>query len=276
VYSCLYHRDGDAYSATRATGSPWTDGVQHGGPPAGLLAHLASSALGDARDSYRPTRLTIDLFRPVPRDTLEGSATLVRRGRRLALTEATLHHAGGAVARASAVFMALQPTPNLAEEPGIGARPPGPEGLATVPLLPRELAGNVPFGFHFLAEFRWTEWLGRSAAWARLPMELIDERPTTAFERLATLADFTNAVSNFARRDQQAPAAFINVDTTLYLLREPVGEWFCLACESSIALEGVANNRVLVFDTEGMLGSVAQAALAQPRAPHQAASPGAT
>lgn len=274
--SGLYIQNQQRFSSTDATGSPWAEGNQHGGPPLGLLAHLAREALGSDGEPFRPARLTVDLFRPVPRSPLASAAQVVRTGRRLALTEATLSGDDGAVARASALFLSREAgTARIGRTHGSadGARPPGPEGLETTGLLPETFRGGVPFGFHLVVEVRWTRWQERPAAWLRTPLELIAGRSSSPFERLAIVSDFANAVANLSRRQSASPApppiAFINVDTTLYLLREPVGEWFCLSAGDSLAWDGVANQRVAVFDAEGELGTVQQAALQQPRAPHQ-------
>src|SRR5690606_18917881 len=51
-------------------------------------------------------RLTVDLFRPVPRAPLGVAARLVRESRRLRLLEASLLHDGAEIGRASALALA--------------------------------------------------------------------------------------------------------------------------------------------------------------------------
>lgn len=77
----VYDLDGRVYAPTEWAGSPWSSQHQHGGPVNALFAKAAEEAAD--RAGLRVVRLTVDLFRPVPREPLELLWRFVRRGRRM-------------------------------------------------------------------------------------------------------------------------------------------------------------------------------------------------
>src|SRR5699024_1226535 len=78
----------DEFRSTPATTSPWDETMQHGGPPAALLAR----AVGRVRpgEDMPIGRLTIDMVGPVPQGRIRTEAEIVRPGRRIELVEARL------------------------------------------------------------------------------------------------------------------------------------------------------------------------------------------
>ena len=58
---------------------------------------------------------------------------------------------------------------------------------------------------------------------------------------------------------------FINPDLTLYLEREPRGEWVALQSEMRVALGNVAVAESLLWDREGRVGRATQALVVGPR-----------
>jgi hypothetical protein len=61
--------------------------------------------------------------------------------------------------------------------------------------------------------------------------------------------------------------AFINTDTTLYLVREPEGEWIGMAADYADADEGVGIVEVVHYDHKGRYGRSVQARLAMSAPP---------
>ena len=54
---------------------------------------------------------------------------------------------------------------------------------------------------------------------------------------------------------------FINPDLTLYIEREPVGEWICLEARTIIAPDGIATAESVLYDERGRVGRATQALL---------------
>src|SRR5437588_1555 len=77
----------DVFQPTTATVGPWDQGLQHGGPPAALLAHETLRA--GARDDVRLAHFSLDFFGPVPLAPMTVRAEVVRPGKRIELVTAT-------------------------------------------------------------------------------------------------------------------------------------------------------------------------------------------
>src|SRR5205823_8814340 len=89
------------FVATELARGPWDPDAQHGGAPAALLMRAFERA--GAAEGLMISRATYEFLRPVPLGELEVLAEVVRRGRRVALLEASLHAGGAEVLRARAV-----------------------------------------------------------------------------------------------------------------------------------------------------------------------------
>jgi len=97
--------------------------------------------------------------------------------------------------------------------------------------------------------------------WMAEVREVVDGDPLTPFVRVAVAADFA---SPFAHVGDQG-LGYINTDVTVYLHREPAGEWIGFESLTHGATDGVAVGDCLLHDTEGHIGSASCTALAQKR-----------
>src|SRR5271170_745378 len=86
------------FEPTDATTSPWDATAQHGGPPTALLAACLDDAFG--RPTMRVARISVDFLGPVLRTALRVETRLVRPGKRVQLSEATMWAGDRAVATA--------------------------------------------------------------------------------------------------------------------------------------------------------------------------------
>lgn len=258
----VFRRDGEQFVPTEAAGSPWSRETLHGGAACGLLVRAIEAAAPDA--SLSLARLTVDLFRPIPRAPLRVEVAPSRVGRRVHSVAASLYAGGVEVTRASALLLRR----NEAEASGadLGPPPPGPEGIVTTGLVPERLAG-FPTGFHTTVECRWVSRGGgaRPCVWMRLPIPLVDGEQTTPLQHAAALSDFANALASLARREAGLAAGYINADITLYLARAPAAGWIALASEHQSERSGVGFVDVGLHDANGRLGRVVQACLLQAR-----------
>lgn len=254
----IYVPDGAAFVPTVLARGPWDPTAQHGGAPSALLARELERESGE----LGLVRLTIDFLKPVPLEPLTVSTRVVRPGRRVQLTEATLEAGGRPVCRALGLALArpagsaplvradVEPLP-----PPDGVEPsPAPPGAET----PMFGAGGVELRF---VKGAFSE-LGPAAAWMRFKVALVEGEETTPLQRVAAAADFGNGLSASVDWSEHV---FINADLTIYLLRPPRGEWVGLDSRTSVESDGVGLAESVLHDADGAIGYAAQGLLVGPR-----------
>lgn len=270
----IFHRDGDFFVPTRFAGSPWTPGAIHGGPPAGLIARCIEQYVADPE--MQLARLTVDLFRAVPSEPLRVEVETVRGGRRIHVVQASIFAGDREVTRGTAALLRRSDAP-------VGGfvfpPPPGPDGLEVNAGLARPTPeaeraersdrAGLP-GFHTTIQVAWaTERLApRPTAWMRIPMPFVEGEETSPATRAAALSDFGNAIANQVGSGESRPISslsYINSDVTLYMDRDPVGEWLCLQADHRDEVEGVGHVESVWFDQQGRYGRGVQARLANSR-----------
>lgn len=259
----------ELFAPTDAAVGPWNPEHLHGGPTCGLIARAAERLVADA--AMHPARLTVDLFRAVPRKPLHARAVFAREGKRIKSVQVSLLDGETEVARGSALFMRRQEMPEVPPFPGpLPSPPPGPEGIETTTLWRGEVSSDPAPGYHMRVQTRWaSEPDVPQAIWFRQPMSLVDDEPLTPFQRVAALGDFANAVASFSirRADGSRAAAFMNTDSTLYMARLPQGEWIGMAADHSLARDGVDVAEVVHYDADGRYGRSVQARMLMARGP---------
>jgi hypothetical protein len=75
-------------------------------------------------------------------------------------------------------------------------------------------------------------------------------------QHLGAAGDFGNGISAILSWDDYL---FINPDLTLYVEREPVGEWICLEASMRAGRGGVAFSEAVLYDLRGRVGRSLQA-----------------
>ncbi len=262
----LFILEGDRFVPTRLAGSPWGEGLVHGGPPAGLLARAIERHAG-APDLH-VARLTVDLFRPVPMQPLAVRTRTLRAGTRIHVAEAALWADDVEVCRATGLLLRISPVDVPRNEEAF-AVPDGPDGLATSGVAGNARPGQAPPGvrpgFHTTIEVRWVtrpEEPGPNTAWIRIPVPLVAGEAITPLQRLAATSDFGSAFSHLGRPGQ---TGFINADITLYVHRLPEGEWIGLQAERVVEPHGIGVAQALLFDPRGLVGRCVLAVLANQR-----------
>jgi hypothetical protein len=263
----IYVREGDVLAPTDWAGSPWSPDLQHGGPVCGLFASAAEAAARETGLSV--ARLTVDLCRPTPKESLALRWRYARRGRRLALLEIALQRGDEEISRGSALLLAVQSRGAGAWRPD-EPPPPGPEGLAVIHFMPPGYVEQVPPGFHRSIEARMCEDELGPAIWATTPLELVAGEETSPLVRCAMLSDLTFALAGrtLLRRRELPPdprrVAMINADLTLYLERPPEGAWFAFRRASVSEQRGIGVAEVTQIDARGRYGRSLQALVANP------------
>jgi hypothetical protein len=247
-------RDASSYVPTELAHGPWAKGFLHGGPVCGLAAY-AAEALRPS-DEFIAARLAVDLHRPVPMAPLEVVATEQAASRRLRLVSVAIRAEGREVTRASALFTRRSEAPVRAPRRRRATALAGPDGLETTTLIPPGQF-DFPPGFHREVELRWlpSDPPSPRVAWLRMPMGLVDGERPSPFVHAATLCDLGNAIATVAMLDAGAPpASYINPDATLYLEREPRGDWIALELDTVSETDGVGLANVVLHDGAGPFG----------------------
>jgi hypothetical protein len=245
--------------ATGLARGPWDDSAQHGGAPAALLVRAFERAV-PPDDGLVFARLTYELMRPVPLGPLEVSCELVRPGKRVQLLEGSITTPEGVeVVRARAVRVRAASIDAGASDPV----PPGPAGgrpndfrRDELERFPTDTMEIVFMTGSFYA-------LGPSTAWFRLRVPLVAGEVPSGLQRLAAAADFPNGIASELPWGEYV---FINPDLTIYVLREPVGEWICLDARMIVADGGAGFSEAVLYDQRGRVGRSLQSLYVAPRA----------
>lgn len=251
------------FVATELASGPWDRNAQIGGAPAALLARAFE--LVPAPEGLILGRVTYDFVRPAPIGPVSVRAEVVRPGRRVQLLEGAMLADGVEVVRARALRVHRASAGDSgscsAGASSAVALPPGPEAGRT---------GELP-GLHrprFATDANEVRFIaggfggGPGTAWFRLTRPLVGGEEATPLQRLAAAADFGAGLSGTLDR---AHYLFMNVDMTLYVEREPVGEWICLQSLTRIPENGIGLTESVLFDARGRVGRATQALLIAPR-----------
>jgi hypothetical protein len=246
------------FVATELASGPWDPNAQIGGAPAALLARAFE--LVPAPDGLILARLTYDFIRAAPIGPVEIRASVTRAGRRVQLLDGAMLADGVEVIRARALRV-HRASVGTAGVSGVVAAPPGPEAgrSGELPGLHRPRFATDANEVRFVAGGFGG---GPGTAWFRLTRALVGDEEATPIQRLAAAADFGAGLSGTLPREHYL---FINVDMTVYVEREPVGEWICLESATRIASGGIGLAESVLYDARGRVGRATQALLIAPR-----------
>jgi len=258
VHASFYEPLGPGrYRATVATAGPWSAEAQHGGPPSALAARQLERHEPD--DGQRLARVSVDILRPVPVAELVIRTRTLRPGKRVALLEAVMSAGGQDVLVARGWRIAT-----LEAAPVVGKD-------GQVPLIPvTGRAPSFPGGHHdgYLSEIEWRFVAGKfdvpgpCQVWARPRIPLLPGEDLSPMCRTLLVADSGSGVSMTLDPTRYL---FINVDLTVALHRDPVGEFVLLDAESTMGGTGTGLAETQLSDTSGVVGIGIQTLLVAPR-----------
>ncbi len=205
------------------------------------------------------SRVTIEILGPVPVADLEVSASIERPGRSVELLAGEIRAGDRPVVRARAWRIVRSDTSTVAAS-------------LTAPLAPpsdgKPISRPGDWGSGYLDAMEWRslrgsfEEPGPATIWGRQRVELVPGEEPTGLQRLLTVADSGNGVSN---RLSPRRWWFINTELTVHIYREPEGEWIALDAATAIGPHGVGSARSTLYDEHGPVGSGAQALMVRPR-----------
>jgi hypothetical protein len=222
----------------------WVPGMVHGRLLGGLLARELETAYGNPEFQF--SRLTVDMFRNAPFEPVGVSSVVVREGRRIRVTEATVTAGVGTVARASAVQLRR------------GEQPPTPVPTRT----PAWDAPDPATLRRSVQEFDDPADPSHRRMWIVEKSPLVDGETLSPFVRAALAADMASPLAHRSEDELE----FINADYTLVLSRDPVGTRIGLQSGGHASDAGVAVGHCTMHDAEGPIGFSMAVAVANVRA----------
>jgi hypothetical protein len=250
----VFVRAGARWNATELGRGPWDPRALHGGAPAALLVHAFEAT--DGPPDLQLARITYELVRPVPLGALEVSVEVLKPGRRVVLLEGAIRDGHGReVSRARALKLPVtdegEPDDRPPPFPGPGAGSDNDFDRPDQPMFATDAM-----------EIRFVEGSSRergpATAWFRLRHPLVAGEPISPMERVAVAGDFGNGISTvLSWRDH----TFINPDLTLYVERQPRGEWVALQAQTRVHRGSVAVAESVLWDEHGRIGRAIQTLL---------------
>jgi hypothetical protein len=248
----------DSFVATPAAAGPWDKRAQHGGPPSALAARALERHEPDA--GQRLARVAVDILRPVPVGKLTVTTRTVRPGRRVAMLETVVEADGQEVLHARGWRIAFPGGPVPVTAPH--APPPIPDEQAG----PAFAGANLD-GYLTAVDWRFVKGVsfdtpGPAVVWARPKIPLVAGEETSPMCRALLVADSGSGVSAVL---DATKFLFINVDLTVILHRDPVGEWLLLDAATTIGDQGTGLARTALADQQGGCGGAVQTLLVTPR-----------
>jgi acyl-coenzyme A thioesterase PaaI-like protein len=252
----------ELFVPTEHTRGPWDPRFQHGGAPAALLARCVEQV--EAPLPMDTARITVELLRPVPVDApVRVQTRLVRPGKKVQLVEAQMTLGDGTeLCRAVALRIrhaAIAPPYEGYDEPPL----PAPPETGTMQL---GVGGDRAFAVTGV-ELRFVRGIflqpGPATVWIRLRMPVLPGESPSGMQRACAAADFGNGVSSI---HEWGRTLFINPDLTVYLSRQPEGEWICIDSVTHPGPDGRALAESRLFDSGGVIGRSLQSLLVEPLA----------
>jgi hypothetical protein len=248
----------ESFRANVATTGPWDPTLQHGGPPVALLGR-APELLGGPAGS-RIARLACDFFSPVPVSEVSVRTAVLRVGKKIQVSEATMRSGDRIVLRATGSHV-------LAEA---GRSPVVPAPFIVPPLPPHETKIAFPgmdgFPYGEALEWRFAEGAfaepGPAAVWTRCRIPLVRGSALTGLQRILIMADAANGISAVL---PFASWTFVPIDLMVTLERVPDTEWVGMSSRTTLGADGIGTTDTVLFDEDGPCGRALQTLYVAPR-----------
>ena len=243
----LFVPDGEILVPTEWAVGPWSADTLQASAYGGLLVRALERA--PSPPDMMIARLGFDLWRPVTREPISTTVTVLREGRKARTAEASLIQGDKPVARCTAVFLkadvaATPPTAPLVP-PAVGpdaGRPIPPHVQAWSPFFTgvdtRVVAGDLLRP-------------GPASAWFHLRRPLVLGEENSPLVHAVSAADLASGIS--AVVDIRA-WSFVNADLTVVLWRVPRPPWILLAAETHAGDRGTGVAHGLLSDLDGPFG----------------------
>ncbi|MFB7719942.1 thioesterase family protein [Nocardia sp. NPDC056100] len=246
------------FEPTPHTGGAWSATEQHVSPLAGLLVHeIEAERSRRDRPTLLASRISVDILGPIAFSPFEIRVDILRPGRTIELVQATAMIDGRDTVTARAWFACVEDTDAAAG--GEPERLPAPDALAEWPLSQVWEGGYIasidmrPIGI---------PQPGRTTAWVSTDVELLAGEPVSELAAYIGLVDTANGI---AVRQEPAKWLFPNLDLTIHLYRQPVGEWVGLDTTVVFGRDGQGVTSSVLHDLDGPVGIAQQTLTVRPR-----------
>ena len=251
---CLFVAEGDTFQPTEWAVGPWSADTLQGSAYGALLVRELERR--DAAAGMMLARLSFDLWRPVAREPLTSTVTVLREGRKARTAEASLVQAGKPVARCTAVYLhadaSAAPPRQPLERPAVA-----PDQARPVPLHVKNWS---PFFTGVDTRVAAGDLLesGPASAWFKLERPVVAGEETSAVAHTVSAADLCSGISAVV---DLRTWTFINADLTVVFWRRPRAPWILLAAETHAGDQGTGVARGVLSDIDGPFGGCAQTLL---------------
>jgi hypothetical protein len=248
------------YQSTPLANAGWYEEGQHGGALAALVAGHVEDHVPVLAD-MQVSRLTMELFRVVPLVPLRIETEIVREGKRIQHTRASVFdHEGTLLSIVNVQRLRVVDLPVPEDSAPPPSNLPGPEEITRVVGEGWGIGvpGKTMFHRHAM-EIREVEGgfgeAGPGTVWMRLTTPIIAGREISPLQRVVATADFGNGIS---RSLDMAFWVFMNPDLTVHVARYPEGDWIALSAVSTYGNHGRGLATGALWDTSGWLGRSTQ------------------
>ena len=233
---------------------PWSPDLLQASAYGGLLVRALERAPVPA--GMMIARLSFDLWRPVTRERIAPTVTVLREGRKAQFVEASLVQSGKSVARCTAVFLRADAASTL---PGVALVPPAKAPEAGRP-IPAQAKKWSPFFTGVDTRVVEGDLMkpGPAAAWFNLERPLVLGEENSPLVHAVSAADLASGISSVV--DIRA-WSFVNADLTMTLWRVPRAPWILLAAEMQAGDRGTGVTHGLLSDLDGPFGRCEQTLL---------------
>ncbi|MBV9997184.1 MAG: thioesterase family protein [Caulobacteraceae bacterium] len=251
-----FRREGRLYHPDRTARGPWNPDQQSGLAVQGVLVHAIETTPSAA--PMRIARLTVDFLGAVLMRPTEARVRILRDGEGLQTVEASLWVEGEMAATATGLRV------SRGEDPPASSPPlsyPDPEAAPRVPVTKYFDAGH-PLETRVIRKAGAEG--GPGVFWSRFNSVFLEGEPNSPVTRACMAADIASApAAPPALKGWRNP----NADLSLYLAREPRGDWLLCAAHTDVAAEGFAVLRSTLADADGVFGYGRQTLMLSPARP---------
>jgi len=247
----MFLAQGDTFVPTQWAVGPWSSDTLQASAYGALLVRLLERSA--APPDMTIARLGFDLWRPVTREPINGTVTVLRDGRKARTVEASLLQGDRAVSRCTAVFLK---TDAEATPPSAALVPP-PKGPETGRPVPRQVKQWSPFFTGVDTRVVEGDLLqpGPASAWFHLERPLVLGEENSPLVHATSAADLASGISAIV---DLRTWSFVNADLTMVLWRIPRVPWILLAAETHAGDRGTGVAQGLLSDVDGPFGRCEQ------------------
>lgn len=256
MQDCFFSRSEDVFHSNEHCRGPWHKDFQHAGPPSALIARQ----IEEQADGMHVARIHIDLLKPIPIKPLQIKVEQAVAGKRRRVLLAYVYEEGQTqcIAQANALLLRKE---SIATGPLPLHQPDTP--------TPPEQCQDAGFNFFpdapsyaraMHTKCTGIEQQGRGQMWMKPRIDLVDNEPASALQRIFLAADSGSGVSMALDPKRYS---FLNSDLNISIHRPAASDWVCLDARTHFQSDGHGLCETLVWDEHGVVASATQNLLLQ-------------